>query len=1414
MVLAAVVSVLLFLPVALSLASNHSLLAMHHGDAASNEYSAKQHGGHRHDLLELSFAVSRKSVTRESVSREFVPRGATPLAASQLRALLDINRAVRAWPRSSNHSLSCNLWTGVTCDASGFITRLDLSQVGTLSGALPPYALGRLWRLTYLSMANSRQLKGTLHALALPPALAFLDLSYTAVSGALPHAFSNLTSLAYLDLTGTPVSGPIPSTVSRITKLAHLDLSFTSISGELPSTLSALSRLSYLNLYLLGSQVGGSITTLTFVSLLTNLRSLELFGFKAMRAGDMSALSGLSTLTRLQKLVVGDLGSVVGELPYQLGFLTQLTHLDLSYNYFSNFPTWVVDLTRLQYIDLLHQYDQRKGYIPRDLNRLPNLRTFLAAGNGLAGFLPETWSGLTALERLNLQENYLEGSIPGSYSTLKALTHLNLNTNRLSGTLPPVFSSDLDTLNLGNNDFGGSIPEFLGRLPYLTDLNLRNNRFVGAIPATFTALEYMRELSVGGNQLSRGLDVVSDMPWLAILSVKSNNFSGEVPSSLLSLTDLHLLELGLNQFTGTFPSVVLTLTNLKALGLQGNGFSGAIPPRVSALANLNDLDVSDNRFHGRIPEAVFSLTALENLLASRNLLSGGLPSAIQASTSLKQLHLEGNGLTGSLPDFSRWNTSLFALFLASNNLTGSIPASVSALTSLRILSLHSNQLDGAFPTSLLSIKSLESLLLARNSIQGSLPDNLAQLSALRHLWLSHNSFTGKLPASFCELSNLEILYLRNNSFYGPIPDCLFNGFHCLNRLDLSQNSFYGRINRNFEGIVPAAGALLNIADNFFYGEPVLFASGCQFCPSEIADESTVDPGDLSFQAGGNCVVKSLAGRVALVVSKQYQLGKASLANNCFQPSAALTCSALSNSNSSNLNSPSASSASSSSSSQRTAAECRAFCSITDNGPCDGHGACVPPSQSSRSNFTCECDAGYSAFDSGNGSTCVILTTTTVPASGLSPGAIAGIAVGCFLGFALLSTTLACILLPKRRRKWGDLDVCHEFSLQQLLQATDNWADGNRLGRGGFATVYLGVSPKGEMWAVKRCKIMTNDFEKEVRAMATLRHENLVRLLGFCVDMNVESGRQEQVLVYEYVDNGDLKHHIHNAKSPLTFHQRLRLAQGAAEGLAYLHSFSTPIVHRDVKPANILVGERPGGGLEAKVADFGLLKQLTEGGGEGDATRIAGTPGYVDPDYNRTRVVSPKTDVYSFGVVLLEILTGRPAVMREEDYHIATWAAQRVAEYELDLLKDPSIDAPDDAIVEFADIALDCLKMPCTRRPDMKDVAHRIDSMIHKYCLGKGEKEVAPGEPVMRPLISEDEDGINDLEVVASGSGLTLTGTDVSRINSSLASSSPLPRRVGGDGAEVVAFGSASSDSIMSKGSHADHSIIEKRVHPR
>ncbi|CAI7815787.1 unnamed protein product, partial [Closterium sp. NIES-54] len=247
---------------------------------------------------------------------------------------------------------------------------------------------------------------------------------------------------------------------------------------------------------------------------------------------------------------------------------------------------------------------------------------------------------------------------------------------------------------------------------------------------------------------------------------------------------------------------------------------------------------------------------------------------------------------------------------------------------------------------------------------------------------------------------------------------------------------------------------------------------------------------------------------------------------------------------------------------------------------------------------------------------------------------------------------------------------------------------------------------------------------QVRAMASLRHNNVVRLLGFCLHQSTESGRQEQILVYEFMSNGDLQHHIHGKRSSLSLHQRVKVAQGAAEGVAYLHSFTPPIVHRDLKPGNILIGDH----FQAKIADFGLLKKLTDTDGGGDTTRVAGTPGYVDPDYNRTHVVTEKSDVYSFGIVLLQLLTGHGTHVEGTNRHICRWATSKVQAYEFASLKDPKLDAPEEAVVELADIALDCVKVPGSRRPDMKDVARRLQGLLTKYCADGSS--ISTGEPGM------------------------------------------------------------------------------------
>ncbi|GJP49852.1 hypothetical protein CLOM_g9010 [Closterium sp. NIES-68] len=930
-----------------------------------------------------------------------------------------------------------------------------------------------------------------------------------------------------------------------------------------------------------------------------------------------------------------------------------------------------MDLTGLRHLDVSHVADYRSGVVPQDLSRLAQLQHFDAMGNGLVGALPDYWSSLNHLTFLSFSRNKIEGSIPSTFSALTTLCTLALVQNSMDGTIPPVFSTALSSLDLRGNHFSGSIPAFLGDLAGLTVLELAANNFTGAIPKSFTKLSGVLYLALTDNQLTSGLDVISKMSWLGYVELSNNKISGAFPD-LSTLPSLSGLGFRGNNFQGTFPSVLLKLTNLVSLDLGQNGFYGSIPKDVSKMSYLDFLSLDNNNFHEEIPSGLLTLPALAWLDMQHNRLTGQLPSTL-SNVLLGVLYLGENDLKGPLPDFSKWNTSLTTLDLGDNSFTGSIPESIRTLTSLDVLLLRNNQLSGTFPSALLSLPNLGVLDLASNNLSGGLPSDLGTLSNLFELSVYDNQLSGKLPQSICNLTQLHTMFLRNNNFYGAFPACLFE--HCLHRIDISNNSFYGPINSNFRSMIPDGGALLNIAANYFYGDPMLYADGCQFCPSGMIEPDALDWVGTSVDRRGRCG----GGVSAKFRSGANMQGQASLRLNCFTLSTQLECTA--------------------NETQRSSDACLAFCSMSrELGPCDGHGECVPPQAGAAgAGFTCECDDGYVTANGTLGSTCA--RPSPPPTTALSTGAVVGIAVGSAAAFALLLALIVALLWPRQRRKWGDLDVCQEFSMAEILRATDHWSSDNVLGKGGFATVYKGVSEKGDLWAVKRNQLMSNDFEKEI-------------------------------------------------VTPLSLQQRVQLAVGAAEGVAYLHSFATPIVHRDLKPGNILVGEH----FQAKIADFGLLKQLSHAGEEDDRTRIAGTPGYVDPDYNRSQVVSEKSDVYSFGVVLLELLTAQRTRVKGTDLHICEWATSKVQAYEFGLLKDVALDAPEDAVVEFADIALDCVKVPGSRRPLMKDVARRLHALLAKYC-GDGITEAGPSMPTGESMEAT-------LEVV----GTRLEGVSCQRTN--------------------------------------------------
>ncbi|CAI5489760.1 unnamed protein product, partial [Closterium sp. Naga37s-1] len=299
-------------------------------------------------------------------------------------------------------------------------------------------------------------------------------------------------------------------------------------------------------------------------------------------------------------------------------------------------------------------------------------------------------------------------------------------------------------------------------------------------------------------------------------------------------------------------------------------------------------------------------------------------------------------------------------------------------------------------------------------------------------------------------------------------------------------------------------------------------------------------------------------------------------------------------------------------------------------------------------------------------------------------------------------------------------VCQEYSLAAVVKATNGWSEDNILGMGAYGDVYRGVSPTDDATprAVKRAKVITNDFDTEVCEMATKHHPNLVRLLGFAIGIT-DKTRVEQILIYELMPNKDLSQWIgKEAELPLSFEQRVDVLVGAARGFEYLHSFG--IVHRDIKPANILLDQT----MQAKISDFGLVRK-----GEGTAvqsTRVVGTPGYVDPLYSSSKKATTATDVYSFGILMLELMTGRHVTTNslvipsekeaDQQLHLLEWVQQQLAQSGSNRgvgagLKDPRMEARDELVLRVVQLALRCTDKQSAMRPAMGVIAAELEAVL-------------------------------------------------------------------------------------------------------
>ncbi|KAK7300526.1 hypothetical protein RJT34_11372 [Clitoria ternatea] len=320
----------------------------------------------------------------------------------------------------------------------------------------------------------------------------------------------------------------------------------------------------------------------------------------------------------------------------------------------------------------------------------------------------------------------------------------------------------------------------------------------------------------------------------------------------------------------------------------------------------------------------------------------------------------------------------------------------------------------------------------------------------------------------------------------------------------------------------------------------------------------------------------------------------------------------------------------------------------------------------------------------------------------------------------------------RRQRSGTSSTKHpdraeEFSLAELVAATNNFSLENKIGAGSYGVVYRGKLADGREVAIKRGEIGTkmkkfqekeSAFESELAFLSRLHHKHLVRLVGFCEE------KDERLLVYEYMKNGALYDHLHGksnvdkGSSVLnSWRMRIKLALDASRGIEYLHNYAVPsIIHRDIKSSNILIDAT----WTARVSDFGLSLMSPESDHDFRPMKAAGTVGYIDPEYYGLNVLTAKSDVYGLGVVLLELLTGKRAIFKNDEnggtpVSVVDFTVPAIMAGELAKILDPRVAPPElnetEAVELVAYTAMHCVNLEGKDRPTIADIVANLERAL-------------------------------------------------------------------------------------------------------
>ncbi|KAK4420440.1 putative LRR receptor-like serine/threonine-protein kinase [Sesamum alatum] len=846
---------------------------------------------------------------------------------------------------------------------------------------------------------------------------------------------------------------------------------------------------------------------------------------------------------------------------------------------------------------------------------------------------------------------------------------------------------------------------------HVTNIQLKGLNLTGSLPVEFANLSHLRDIDLSRNYLNGSIPVIFRKLRLVTLALLGNRISGTIPKEIGDIATLEELVLEDNLLEGNLPANLGSLSNLRRLLLSANNFNGTIPVTFGNLRNLTDFRIDGSRMSGKIPDFIGNWYKLERLDLQGTSMEGPIPATISRLKNLTDLRISDlKGLSMSFPNLLDMN-DMENLILRNCSIIGPIPVYLGDMKKLRTLDLSFNMLNGPIPNSLQQLSKLDYLFLSHNSLTGEVPGWI--LDSREHMDLSYNNFTHSRTTG-CQFSNVNLVASHSTSASNSISWCLEPDIpcsrkpnhhslfiNCGGRRSIFEGNEYeenlsGEGPSHFESYdgwaYSSTGVYMGNDDGRFIATNAssMASTGAEFYQTARLSPSSLKYYGLCLRKGSYKVRLHFAEIMYSDDATFSSLGRRKF-DVSIQGEVVLTDFDIVNE-----------------ANGVRKGIYRDF-NVYVNGSTleihlywTGKGTTAIP------------DRGvYGPLISA-----IAVTPNFDVSTGLSVGAITGIVVSSCV-FVLLILAVVWMKMCRRGKAGEDnelrgLDLqTGYFTLRQIKAATNNFDNANKIGEGGFGPVYKGILPDATVIAVKqlssKSKQGNREFVNEIGMISALQHPNLVRLFGCCIEGN------QLLLIYEYLENNCLARALFGRQEQqlnLDWQTRKKICLGIARGLAYLHEESRlKIVHRDIKATNVLLDKD----LNAKISDFGLAK-LDEEENTHISTRIAGTIGYMAPEYAMRGYLTDKADVYSFGIVALEIVSGKSNTNyrpKEEFVYLLDWAYVLQEQGNLLELVDPSLGSnySMEEAMRMLNLALLCANPSPTLRPPMSSVVSMLEGKI-------------------------------------------------------------------------------------------------------